>query len=182
MITLQQLLAIMPSAGNRRATRFLGFINEVFHEFDITTTLRQASFLAQVAVESGQLIYTQEIASGAAYEGRRDLGNTLAGDGVKFKGHGLIQITGRANSQKCADYFGKTLDDWLAWVITDEGAARSSGWWWLANKMNKIADTGDEIQVSKAVNCGSPTSHCTPNGLERRLAFKSAALKILSGG
>ncbi len=179
MITLAQLVAIMPKAKNR-APRFLGYINETFHEFDIDTVARQASFLAQVAHESGQLVYLQEIASGAAYEGRKDLGNIYPGDGRQFRGHALIQITGRTNSQRCADYFGKPLDEWLAWAITPEGATRSSGWWWFANKANLVADTGDEVAVSRLVNCGSARSKCTPNGLKERLAFKETCMRVLS--
>lgn len=178
MLTTQQLVAIMPLAKNR-APRFIGFINEVFHEFYLDNVARQASFLAQVAHESGQMLYLQELASGEAYEGRKDLGNTQPGDGRKFRGHGLLQVTGRYNHEKASVYFGKTLDDFLIWVVTDEGATRVSGWWWADNHMNEIADTGDELRVSRAVNLGNPDSKKTPNGLAQRLAFKVAALKVL---
>ncbi len=69
------------------------------NENGINTPLRRVHFFAQIGHESKELIYSEEIASGRAYEGRFDLGNTQPGDGVRFKGRGLIQITGRANSR-----------------------------------------------------------------------------------
>lgn len=179
MITIDQIKAIMPG-GSARAARFIDPLNRCMEKFDIDSVPRMSSFLAQVAHESGQLLYVQELASGDAYENRKDLGNTHAGDGRLFRGHGLIQITGRANHQACADFFKMNLLDFMAWVIQDEGATMASGWWWHSNQVNLVADTGDELAVSRLVNCGSAHSKCTPNGLDKRLAFKVAALKALS--
>lgn len=179
MITIDQLKAIMPG-GATRAARFIEPLNAAMAKFDIDSPARKSSFLAQVAHESGQLLYVQELASGDAYENRKDLGNTHAGDGRMFRGHGLIQITGRANHQACADFLKKNLLDFLAWVIQDEGAAMASGWWWYVNHANLVADTGDELAVSRLVNCGSAHSKCVPNGLDKRLAFKAKAMEVLS--
>ena len=74
-ITATQLLAIMPNA-KKRYDKFLPYINRYADKFEINTLMRMAHFLAQIAQESGELRYTQEIASGRAYEGRKDLGNT----------------------------------------------------------------------------------------------------------
>lgn len=178
MITLDQLNAIMPNA-KARAPRFIDHLNKCMNTFDIDSVQRMASFLAQVAHESMQLLYVQELASGDKYENRKDLGNTHAGDGRLFRGHGLIQITGRFNHQACANAFKMNLLDFMVWVIQDEGATMASGWWWYDNHANMVADTGDELAVSRLVNCGSAHSKCTPNGLDKRLAYKAVALKVL---
>ena len=111
-ITEEQLRYIMPGAG-ARAARYLKPLNVARDYFDISTPARQAAFLAQIAHESGQLRYKEEIATGRAYEGREDLGNNEEGDGVKFKGHGLMQVTGRANHEACAAALDMDLDDFL---------------------------------------------------------------------
>lgn len=170
-ITAQELRQIMPHAG-ARAERYCSHLNTVMDRYEINTTERQAMFLAQIAHESGSLRYTQEIASGAAYEGREDLGNIEPGDGVQFKGHGFIQLTGRANHQKYADYKGMTLDEVLDYLQTDEGAADVAGWFWETRGLNEIADRGDFKLVTKRINGGT-------NGWQDRLAFYERAQNVL---
>jgi putative chitinase len=171
-MTRDDLLAIMPLAKSR-IDAFLGPLNAAMEEFDINTHARQASFLSQVAHESGQLLYVQEIASGAAYEGRKDLGNAVRGDGVRFKGRGLIQVTGRDNYAKC----GNALD--LDLIIHPErlcepiNACRSAGWFWQSHGLNELADAGDQVKVTRRINGGI-------NGLADRLALFQAATKVLA--
>jgi putative chitinase len=171
MITSTQLITIMPYA-RARVPLFLGMLNETCHEFDISTPARVCAYLAQVGHESGQLRYVEELASGDAYEGRKDLGNTQPGDGRRFKGHGLIQITGRANHQKVADFFGKSLDDVVAWLVTPEGATRSSGWFWSTHHCNELADAGDFASLTRRINGGL-------NGLADRQALYDRAINTL---
>ena len=170
-VTLVQLLAIMPLA-RPRAEAFLAPLNAAMAEFGITTPARQASFLSQVGHESGQLRYVRELASGQAYERRADLGNTQRGDGVRFRGRGLLQVTGRANYAAC----GKALSlDLLAQPELLEqtvNACRSAGWFWQTRGLNALADTGDQERVTRRINGGV-------NGLVERLALFAVAQRVL---
>ena len=170
-ISLAALAMIMPAAGTR-CVRFLDPINDAMREFDIDSAPRKRSFLAQIAHESGQLRYTQEIASGVRYEGRKDLGNSQPGDGVRFKGRGLIQITGRANYTACMLALDIDCIEHPELLELPRAAARSAGWFWKAHGMNELADLGDQVKVTKRINGGT-------NGLPDRLAFFDAASRVI---
>ena len=171
-MTGAQLLAIMPFAG-QRAALYLAPLNNAMQEFGIDTPLRQASFLAQVGHESGQLRYVRELASGAAYEGRTDLGNVIAGDGMRFKGRGLLQVTGRANYAACGVALGINL---LAapQLLEQPGAAcRSAAWFWHSRGLNRLADAGDQERLTRRINGGV-------HGLAERLALYQTARRVLA--
>ena len=165
-------MQIMPQAG-RRATLFLEPLKAAMAEFGIDTPLRQAAFLAQVGHESGQLRYVRELASGAAYEGRADLGNVVAGDGVRFKGRGLLQVTGRANYAACGVALGLDLLAAPQLLEQEVAACRSAGWFWQSRGLNRLADAGDQERVTRRVNGGV-------NGLAERLALYVVARKVLA--
>jgi putative chitinase len=171
MITLDQLKQILPLSG-RRASTFCQPLNDAMAEFDINTPARQASFIAQVGHESGQFIYVRELASGAAYEGRKDLGNTQLGDGIRFKGRGLLQITGRANYAKCGTALGVDLIEHPELLEVPALACRSACWFWKTHGLNELADAGDQRAVTKRINGGY-------NGLAERLAFFEVAQKVI---
>lgn len=170
-VTLAQLLAIMPLA-RARAAAFLAPLNAAMLEFGITTQARQASFLSQVGHESGQLRYVRELASGQAYEGRGDLGNTLRGDGVRFRGRGLLQVTGRTNYAACGKALGLDLLAQPELLEQTVNACRSAGWFWQTKGLNSLADAGDQERVTRRINGGV-------NGLAERLALYQAARKVL---
>jgi putative chitinase len=172
VITPEQLLKIMPMAKTR-INIFLTPINAAMAEFQINVPARQAAFLAQLAHESGQLLYVRELASGAAYEGRKDLGNTEPGDGIRFKGRGLIQITGRANYAKCGDALGYDLVANPEFLESAVLACRSAAWFWRSHGLNELADAGDQISVTRRINGGT-------NGLADRLAFFDKAQEVLA--
>lgn len=170
MITLAELKRIIPLAGPK-ASVFLVPLNNAMEQFEINTPARRAAFLAQLAHESGSFRYVKELASGKAYEGRKDLGNTEPGDGVKFKGRGLIQITGRANYAACSKaLFGdqSILLDHPEMLETVVAACESAAWFWKTNGLNELADAGNFLRITKRINGGA-------NGLDDRLAFHDRA-------
>jgi putative chitinase len=171
-VTLAQLLAIMPLA-RARAPAFLAPLNAAMLEFGITTPARQASFLSQVGHESGQLRYVRELASGQAYEGRADLGNVQQGDGVRFRGRGLLQVTGRANYAACGNALGLDLLAQPALLEQAVNACRSAGWFWQTKGLNTLADAGDQVKVTRRINGGT-------NGLAERLALFAVAQRVLA--
>ena len=157
MITLDQLRRIMPFCQPARAELYLTPLNAAMAEYEINTPRRQAAFLAQIAHESGSLRYVRELASGKAYEFRKDLGNTMAGDGVRYKGRGLIQITGRSNYRTCSIALYGTPDTLLAKPELLEAvvpACRSAGWFWQSNKLNTLADDGSFDLITRRINGG----------------------------
>ncbi len=130
---------------------------------DINSPLRICHFMAQLAHESDGLNTTVEYADGSAYEGRKDLGNTQAGDGKRFRGRGLIQLTGRANYRK----FGAEKDPESVAGFPD--AFRAACWFWNLNGLNRLADRQDIRAVTRRINGGY-------NGLpDRRNRFRKAA-------
>jgi len=155
-MTDEQLKIIMPQTTAANRQKYLPWLNKYMPEYGITGQ-RVAAFVAQIGHESGQLKYVEEIASGAAYEGRTDLGNTQKGDGVRFKGRGLIQITGRYNYQEISTAFGVDFVANPAMLTAPEYAVKSACWWWAKKGLNEIADSGTEDgfkRITKIINGG----------------------------
>jgi predicted chitinase len=171
-----ELRQIFQNASSSNIDRYALPILETMKRYDISTPLRQKHFLAQIGHESGELHHSEEIASGAAYEGRRDLGNTRKGDGRKFKGQGLIQITGRYNITEF-DKFRKlngTLVDNPRLIGRDPFlSADAAGWFWHTRSINTLADRNDIIAVTKRINGGT-------NGLAHRRMLFARANRVLS--
>lgn len=173
-MTPSDLRSILPTAG-QRADVFAIPLSDAMAEFGIDTPARQAAFIAQIGHESGSLRYVQEIASGDAYEGRRDLGNTQPGDGRRYKGRGLIQITGRTNYAACSKALlgdDQALIDEPERLCEPALAARSAAWFWKAHGLNELADAGDFERITRRINGGL-------NGEQERLALWHRALDVL---
>lgn len=175
LITASQLHVIMPLAG-ARADVFAPPLAAAMLQFEVNKPTRAAAFLAQVGHESGQLRLLREIWGPTPvqrrYEGRADLGNTEPGDGKRYMGRGLIQITGRKNYVLCG--FGLHLD-----LITHpelleqpEHAAASAGWYWHVHGLNRFADAGDFVGLTKAINGGT-------NGIADRRALWASSKAVL---
>lgn len=179
-LTPEILKEIMPQAG-KRAAMFAGPISEACNRYQINTPLRLAAFLAQVAHESGSLLYVKELASGEAYDTGRlaaALGNTPADDddGQRYKGRGLIQITGTANYKACS--ISLFVDDRLLrnpeLLEQPDNAALSAAWFWDSRKLNDLADVEDFRKITKKINGGY-------NGMEDRLQFYARTKQIIMG-
>ena len=195
MITYEQLKAMLPADKEKYVQIYLEPLNETMKLFEINTPLRKAHFMAQILHETGFFKYTEETASGKAYEGRSDLGNNKAGDGPLFKGRGLLQITGRDNYTKCQQYLRTKLND-NSFDITSTTAKAShlsnnpryatlaSGYFWryIKPKLNSSADKDDIYWVSVYVNGWAvqkkpyyPDKAKEPNHMDDRVAKLSIA-------
>jgi putative chitinase len=177
MITTKQLADIL-GCRLERAGKWVDPLNAAMARYGIDTPLRQAAFLAQVGHESGRLVYVREIWNPvscpwqARYEGRADLGNTQEGDGYRFRGRGLIQITGRANYQACGKALGQDFVTHPEKLEEPKWAAMSAAWFWDSRKLNALADEEKFRAITLKINGGT-------NGLEDRLALYATAKKVL---
>jgi putative chitinase len=176
MVTAEQLKRIMPQVGPRQMG-YLEPLNEALSEFEINTPERQSAFLAQIAHESGQLRWMEEIwgptSAQRRYEGRKDLGNTQPGDGKRFKGRGPIQITGRENYRKYGVLLNVELLKNPGLAATPKVAFRIAGAYWKTHGLNELADKGDFIEITKRINGGL-------NGLQDRQEFYERAKTVLA--
>lgn len=197
------LLRIMPNAG-KQADLFAPHLSAAFARFQINTPARQASFIAQVGVESGQLtrlteslIYSPErllavwpsrfptlkqtegyahnavALANKVYGGRMGNGDEASGDGWKFRGRGLLMITGRENYDKCGAACGYDLVTNPQFLDSPALACLSAGWFWSSHGLNEIADSGDQERVTRRVNGGI-------SGLAQRKAMFDLALRVLT--
>ena len=199
-ITEQQLLQILPNAG-RQAGVFVPALNVAMNKFAIVTRLRIAAFIAQVGHESGQLTrlvenlnYSAEglmktwpsrfdlvRATAAArkpeqianivYAGR--MGNTEPGDGWKYRGRGLFQVTGRANYAACGEALGLDLINQPELLEQPKNACLSAAWFWATNGLNTLADADKFEAITRRINGGL-------NGQADRQALHARALKVLA--
>ena len=154
LLTVADVVAIAPRAPRETLNSLVPNLNRTLFEFEITTPLRQAHFMAQIAHESDEFNALEEYASGADYEWRDDLGNVFPGDGVRFKGRGLIQITGRTNYRDCGRALGVDLIANPKRLADPDLASRSAGWYWETRKLNPIADRDDIEAVTRIINGG----------------------------
>lgn len=176
MITADQLQQVMGCSAET-ATIYIGPINLALERYEINTPARIAAFLAQIGHESGGLRWVREIwgptLAQQRYEGRKDLGNTQPGDGRRYMGRGLIQITGRANYAAVGEALG--IDCVISPEVLESPlyAALSAGWYWHKRKLNGFADDGDFVSITRRINGGT-------NGLEDRRTRHRIALAALA--
>ena len=175
-ITSQQLLQILPNAS-QVAGVFAPVLNTAMNRYQIVGAKRIAAFLAQIGHESGQLKYMKEIwgptKAQAKYEGRADLGNTVKGDGSKYRGRGLIQITGRTNYMACGEALGLDLINHPELLEKPQHACMSAAWFWASRGLNTLADASGFSKITSRINGGQ-------NGAADREALYARALEVLA--
>lgn len=193
MILTVEQIAQCTGARIDRAQRFCEALAFAMNAYDIGTPERAAPFLAEIGHESGGLRYTTELWGPTAvqlrYEGRADLGNIHHGDGEKFKGHGLLQTTGRANHARVRDrlrarfpaLFVPDFEDDPEALAFAQWAALSAADYWDEHGLNALADAGDFDGISDIINRGHRTiRYGDAIGFPDRLARYEAAKAALA--
>ena len=179
-ITKEQILEIMPNAKDVVAL-YLPYINGYKEVFKIDTPLRMAHFLAQIAHESNELRNVKEIGSPSYFEKydtgklKKMLGNLKPGDGYKYRGRGLIQITGRANymAYQNSPHCKGDIITHPELLEKPLGAVKSAMWFWETHGLNELADKDSVLAVTRRINGGT-------NGLESRKIYLARAKEALN--
>ena len=206
MVTLEILQKLCPKTKASILSGYIDPINNVGKYYNMFDNVKRiASFLAQVAHESGGFNFTKENLNYSAdglqkvfgkyfpnadtatayarqpekiankvYANRMGTGDEASGDGYKYCGRGLIQLTGKNNYTKYAAAVKKELTEAVSYLETPAGAVSSAGWFWSTNNLNDYADKGDIIGMTKRINGGT-------NGLDDRTALYNTALAALQG-
>jgi len=164
------LKAIMPNCD--RPDLWADILGQTLEEAEATTVPRAAALLAQLAHESGECKWLEELANGSTYESRLDLGNTRVGDGRRYKGRGLIQLTGRANYRQAGAAIGIDLELHPEEASKPRIAGRVAAWYWRTRGCNDLADNFDFEGVTRAINGGL-------NGIQHRQKYYLRALQAL---
>jgi putative chitinase len=180
-VTAAQVLDIIGSTKLKdRVIALTPGINATFEKFDIDTPLRMAHFFGQVLHESGGFRWLKEIWGPSDAQARYEppsrlaarLGNTQAGDGKRFMGRGVIQLTGRSNYAQFSKAMGVDFISQPELVESPQYAVMVGGWYWSTRKLNVPADQDDLLKVTRLVNGGT-------NGLEDRRKYLLRAKKVL---
>jgi putative chitinase len=175
--------SLFPHCTNDNFNKFAPYFPTLLEKYNINTLYRLAAFCAQVEVESGSLFYVKEIASGEAYEHRKDLGNLTkealdaahaqgTTTGRFYKGHGLIQITGFYNHKQCGLALGLDLVNDPTLLCEPEYALESACWFWREHNCNELADVSLFGAITKIINGGY-------NHLKERIAAYNRNKQVL---
>lgn len=176
----RSLRYVCPTLSKDRAKTLAHDLGNAMHSHHITTPRNAAMFIAQMAHESGEFRWKEEIwgptVAQRGYEYRRDLGNTTKGDGYKFRGRGYIQITGRLNYVTLSHAWGsgRRFVDNPSLLASEKYAAKSAAWWFDTHGCNRAAAVGGEaafIHVTRIINGGT-------NGLDDRLKYWKRAKHV----
>lgn len=179
LITREQVAKISGWQPAQFGDDFMNDLNMLVRIADMTSLNQRRHLIAQTCHETGRYRWMQEIADGSAYEMRSDLGNTKIGDGRKFKGGGVIQLTGRYNYQRFSDWLERNgmKDD----QVMQEGASYvarkypflSAVCWIEENKWADVCESTDVYQVTRVLNGGY-------NGIDDRLHYYDLACQYIT--
>lgn len=172
MITKEMLRKLSPTANDAIITHLAKHLNEQLAHYDIGTYLRVCHFLAQAAHESAGFRTLEEFASGAAYEGRADLGNVKPGDGKRYKGRGIFQLTGRANYRVMGQKLGVDLEGNPELAADPMISIKTACEYWNSRKLSIYADLDDVRTITRKINGGF-------NGFEDRKNYLAKAKNII---
>ena len=183
MLTDIQLRQIMPNLAPAKLPLYLGPLNAAMQAHGVNTMLRTAAFIAQLAHESGEFRWMEEIWGPTDAQRRYEppnalaakLGNTQAGDGKRFKGRGPIQITGRFNYAKYGGLLNIDLTADPARAAMPEVAFATAGLFWITNGLNELADAQQFTAITRRINGGT-------NGLADRQQYYAKAQAVLAQG
>jgi putative chitinase len=177
LVTVAQLRAVMTRLVLAKANAYIAPLNAAMVEAKIDNRLRICAFLGQIALESGELAWFHEFASGMEYDITKNprlatgLGNLTPGDGPRYKGRGPIQLTGKSNYIACGKALGIDLVDNPDLAVQPSIAFRTAGWFWTTHNLNHYADLGDYRTITHRINGGY-------NGYAERLKYYERALTV----
>jgi len=188
LITEEQLKKIYPNASAQNISLYTKAFNDVWPAYNINTARRMAAFLGQIAVESGQLKYNKELPSkwnkknpadpnepvGTLYDGRKNLGNTQPGDGPRFLGRGILQLTGRANYTEMGRKLSIPLVSNPELACDPLVSTRIACQYFSDRDLLKHADVWNLDEITLRVNGKAKLHH------KERVDFSEAALKVLT--
>ena len=172
MITRDMLKKIAPNSKEEIIVPLVTYLNKHMPKYEVNTYLRVCHFLAQAAHEAASFRTLEEYASGAAYEGRKDLGNVVKGDGIRYKGRGIFQLTGRANYRAIGAKLGYDLENNPELAESPEVSVLTALEYWKSRGLNKFADADDVTTITKRINGGL-------NGFDDRKNYLAKAKNVI---
>jgi putative chitinase len=172
MITRDMLKRIAPNSKEEIIAPLVGYLNLHMPKYEVNTYLRVCHFLAQAAHEAASFRTLREFASGAAYEGRKDLGNTQRGDGVRYKGRGIFQLTGRANYRTIGAKIGMDLENNPELAASPEVSVLTALEYWKSRNLNKWADEDNVERITRLINGGL-------NGFDDRKKYLARCKQVI---
>lgn len=172
MITVDMIKAIAPNSKDSIVSPLVGYLNKYMPKYEVNNYLRVCHFLAQAAHEAASFRTLEEYASGATYEGRKDLGNTQKGDGVRYKGRGIFQLTGRANYRRIGQMIGMDLENNPELASSPEVSVLTALEYWKSRNLSPLADADNVEAITRKINGGL-------NGFDDRKKYLAKAKTVI---